>query len=437
MQRLWLIGLLVTVPSAVALTVFMPEVINVVLGSEYAPAALPSKILAWSMPLAVIGGPLLAYLISRGRGVQTTAAFAVAGVVSLALHVILDPRFGAVGAAVASLARDAANVAVAGLLVWRAHGLDDVSERERIEPATRQRQQPVDRDPLKGLDRVRLLLARPFLHYLSGTGISRGKGFITRRILPGILPQPPTSFSLVRPGGTRIRLLYGEVLGIAALVHGGFEDAECRRMLELAMPGTVAIDAGANVGIHTIPLASRLAPGMVIAVEPLQGNAERLLANASLNAIVNIDLHVVAAGSSPGLVNLHLASDGAFVSTGQVVEHRAVGSAVKVEQTTLDVLWETAGRPAVSLIKVDVEGEETGVMLGAKRLLSQERPAIVAEASTPEALSKFSLTLAPHGYRRVPAEGFQPWNHLFLAGLDRNEGENAETLAPGATLGET
>jgi FkbM family methyltransferase len=176
---------------------------------------------------------------------------------------------------------------------------------------------------------------------------------------------------------------------------------------------------------------------MVIAVEPLQGNAERLLANASLNAIVNIDLHVVAAGSSPGLVNLHLASDGAFVSTGQVVEHRAVGSAVKVEQTTLDVLWETAGRPAVSLIKVDVEGEETGVMLGAKRLLSQERPAIVAEASTPEALSKFSLTLAPHGYRRVPAEGFQPWNHLFLAGLDRNEGENAETLAPGATLGET
>lgn len=119
LKRLWIVGSLVAVPAAVVATLLMPEVIGLLLGPDYATAVLPSRILIWSMPLSVIGAPLLAFLISRGRGAQTTTAFAVALVVSLSLHALLDPRFGAAGAAVASLTRDAANMVVAGLLVWR------------------------------------------------------------------------------------------------------------------------------------------------------------------------------------------------------------------------------------------------------------------------------------------------------------------------------
>jgi O-antigen/teichoic acid export membrane protein len=128
MTRLWLVGSLVAIPGSIALTVFMRDLLVFLLGPAYLPAVLPSQILAWSMPLAVIGAPLLAYLISQGRGAQTTIAFAVAGVLSLTLHVILDPRFGAAGAASASLARDAANVAVSALLVWRAREQDNVGD---------------------------------------------------------------------------------------------------------------------------------------------------------------------------------------------------------------------------------------------------------------------------------------------------------------------
>jgi FkbM family methyltransferase len=186
-------------------------------------------------------------------------------------------------------------------------------------------------------------------------------------------------------------------------------------MLELARPGSAAIDVGANVGIHAIPLASRLAPGKLIAVEPLQRNAERLLANAQLNGIVNIDLHVVAAGPSPGTVNLHLARDDAFASTAQVLRHWDGEQVAPVEQTTLDLLWETAGRPAISLVKIDVEGGEAGVLVGAVRLLSRDRPAILVEANTPDALSNVTRVLDGHGYHPAPGEGFESWNHLFLA----------------------
>jgi len=139
MRRLWLLGLLISVPSAIVLTFFMPAVLDLVLGPMYGTAASPSRILVWSMPLSVIGATLLAYLISRGRGIQTTTAFAAAGVVSLTLHLILDPRFGATGAAAASLARDAANLAVAGLLIWRARGPDKVRDpdaQQAMESAT-------------------------------------------------------------------------------------------------------------------------------------------------------------------------------------------------------------------------------------------------------------------------------------------------------------
>ena len=267
------------------------------------------------------------------------------------------------------------------------------------------------------LNRIRLALARPLLWYLSAVGTTRGKGFIKRRVLPAILPQPPASFIVHRPGGTKVRLHYREILGIAALVSGGFEDAECQRMLELALPGTFAIDVGANIGIHAIPLAARLAPGRLIAIEPVGANARRLLANASLNALENIDLHVIAAGSNAGRIHLHLARDAAFTSAGQVVESRDVASSIEVELMQLDTLWEGAGQPLVSLIKIDVEGYEAAVIRGAARLLSKERPAIVAEANTAMALRELECTLGEYGYVRSPAEGFEPWNHLFLPRL--------------------
>lgn len=288
-------------------------------------------------------------------------------------------------------------------------------------------------DPMSSLDRFRVtVLASPLLRYMSVPGL-RGKGILLRSVLPAILPSRPASFRLVRPGGTTVRLQYRDVLGIAALAYGGFEDAECRLMLELALPGSVAMDVGANVGIHAIPLASRLAPGRLIAVEPLQQNAERLLANALLNDIDNIDLHVVSAGPSPGTVQIHLARDDAFASTGQVLRHWDGEQTASVEQTTLDALWETAGCPAVSLVKIDVEGEEAGVLLGAIRLLSQERPAILAEANTPEELGNVTRILDRYGYQRVPVEGFEPWNHLFL-GRTAALSEDAASPGPVGTL---
>jgi O-antigen/teichoic acid export membrane protein len=118
-RRLWLIGLLVTIPALVVLVALMPDAIRLALGPEYVASASPARIIVWSIPAAVIGGPLLAFLVATGRGTQTTLAFATALAVSLSLHILLDPRFGAEGAAVATVGRDVAIAAVAALLAGR------------------------------------------------------------------------------------------------------------------------------------------------------------------------------------------------------------------------------------------------------------------------------------------------------------------------------
>jgi FkbM family methyltransferase len=54
-------------------------------------------------------------------------------------------------------------------------------------------------------------------------------------------------------------------------------------------------------------------------------------------------------------------------------------SGVKVPITTIDVIWEEAGSPSVSIIKIDIEGGETTAIAGARNLIAAQHPFILFE----------------------------------------------------------
>jgi O-antigen/teichoic acid export membrane protein len=120
MRKLWIGGAVLGIPGSVVLFVLMPQVISLLLGSSYADSATPTRILMWSMLLSVLGAPLIGVLIALDHGMDTTRAFAAAFCVSILLHCSLDWWLGAVGAAVASMSRDGANVVVAAFYTRRA-----------------------------------------------------------------------------------------------------------------------------------------------------------------------------------------------------------------------------------------------------------------------------------------------------------------------------
>jgi O-antigen/teichoic acid export membrane protein len=140
LSRVWRIGLFVAIPGAFALILIMPNIIQAVLGTAYLPSVTPARILTFTIVIATVGAPVLALLVAAGRGAATTKAFGAAFGVSLTLHFALDWWLGATGAAIASLARDVANLGVAAWfardLLWGRPftGPTERPARDRAEP---------------------------------------------------------------------------------------------------------------------------------------------------------------------------------------------------------------------------------------------------------------------------------------------------------------
>jgi FkbM family methyltransferase len=230
------------------------------------------------------------------------------------------------------------------------------------------------------------------------------------------LPPTPDSFLATLPGGGRINIQYREVIGLSALLRGGFETAEAETLRRCAKPGSVAVDAGANVGVFTIPLAQAVGPqGRILAFEPLPANVKRLESNVARNALTNVEIHSLALGVEDGMTVLRLSDDPAYSSTVKVRQNRANGRTITVPVARLDSVWHQCGRPDVSTMKIDVEGAESLVLQGAEQLLAACRPVLLIEADSLDDLLALAHRLSQQGYERAQPAGFQPRNHLFVS----------------------
>jgi FkbM family methyltransferase len=87
-----------------------------------------------------------------------------------------------------------------------------------------------------------------------------------------------------------------------------------------------------------------------------------------------------ALSDSPGQAEFCLASPELSMFDGLRDTRRvAMARNVTVDVSTLDAEWERLGRPPVSVIKCDVEGNELAILNGAASLLAHDRPFVLAE----------------------------------------------------------
>jgi FkbM family methyltransferase len=137
-------------------------------------------------------------------------------------------------------------------------------------------------------------------------------------------------------------------------------------------PGDLFVDVGANIGIYTLLIASNGCD--VIAVEPARDARRLLEANLCLNGL-KADIVPAALGRALGrsMLTAELGSSNYLVpnsgETGEMTE-----AATEVLVTTLD---DVLGDRTAAGIKVDVEGFELDVVLGASRALGDQRIGIL------------------------------------------------------------
>lgn len=169
------------------------------------------------------------------------------------------------------------------------------------------------------------------------------------------------------------------------LVKSGlFEPNEMTWLAERLRPGMTFIDVGANMGLYSLFAASVVGPtGRVLAIEPSRREFIQLQANIELNRLGNVVAVQAAAGRDSGEALLQVAE---APHTGHNTLGTFVYPGIKRARTEtvplrpLDDLADEAGLAEVHVIKIDVEGEELGVLQGAGRIIEAHHPALLIEA---------------------------------------------------------
>ncbi|HLH89400.1 MAG TPA: FkbM family methyltransferase [Xanthobacteraceae bacterium] len=176
--------------------------------------------------------------------------------------------------------------------------------------------------------------------------------------------------------------------------YGEFSEGEVEIFRSILRPGDIALDIGANLGAHTIPMARLVGPtGFVFAVEPQRVLFNILCGNIALNELVNIKAFPFALGRAPGVTHIIPLDYSASNNFGGVSLGGAQGDAVPV--VTLDQV----GLPKARFIKIDVEGMELDVLLGAKEVLARDRPILYVENDRPDKSEALMAQLIADGYR--------------------------------------
>jgi O-antigen/teichoic acid export membrane protein len=119
-RRFTVVGIALSFPTALVFFIYMEQVVHFVMGDEYAGTVAPAQVLVWSLPLSAVTTVFNAALAGTGRALDTTKVFFTAFVVAALLHLSLDWWWGAMGAAVASLAREPAALVTSFVYARRA-----------------------------------------------------------------------------------------------------------------------------------------------------------------------------------------------------------------------------------------------------------------------------------------------------------------------------
>ena len=197
---------------------------------------------------------------------------------------------------------------------------------------------------------------------------SPGKARVARWLLGARLDQ--RDCWVEARGGLRFKVpSLREPVGFHLLIDGVYEPAGAKLFARVLRPGMRFVDVGANIGVHALAAARHVGEGGdVLALEAAPGVFPYLAANVAANGSRNVTALSLAAGEAEvSQVPFFPAPATHFGMGSRAPQFDA--APVLVDCDTLDHVLAARPGPAVGLVKVDVEGFESGVFAGAERLL--------------------------------------------------------------------
>jgi FkbM family methyltransferase len=197
--------------------------------------------------------------------------------------------------------------------------------------------------------------------------------------------------------------------------------------------GVVALDCGANVGVHTIESARFMHGwGRVLAFEAQERVFYALAGNVALNNCFNARAIWAAVGARSGQIgvpvpdyftpssfgSLEIRKTASTEDIGQPIDYSDGGASltqmIAIDDLELD---------RIDLIKIDVEGMEAEVLAGAKGSIGRFKPQLLIERIKSNEAEILGL-IEPLGYRAFPAG-------LNLLAVHESDPVSGQIRAPG------
>jgi len=192
-----------------------------------------------------------------------------------------------------------------------------------------------------------------------------GKNRILRRLLG-------YTYSKYGPGAFQVRVegsimfFPKDSLSLALLMaSGSYEKHLTYFVKRIVRNGMVTVDVGAGFGYYTLLLSKLVSSeGRVHVFEPEPSRYKFLLANIKINRCTNVVVNNLAVSNKSGKAKMYVHGETSSLYVRNYSEH-----IVEVNTITLDEYFEEHGGGKVHLIKIDAEGSEPYILLGAEKIL--------------------------------------------------------------------
>ena len=228
-------------------------------------------------------------------------------------------------------------------------------------------------NPLE-VSRRRSLLEDLLLTYAQRFPLRRGKLRVIEALWRAAIPDHyATRLAILRYGGFKLPCDLREDLQRQYYFFGTYflEEHILSCWQEQAKTANVIFDIGANLGIFSFAALAANPNAIVHAFEPTPEIATQLQRAAELNRLCNLNVHETAVSSNTGYAKLNrcLGDRGTNGGMNFIYGNAQEGDSNRVTTVRLDDFCNEHRIGHIDLLKIDVQGHEKDVFVGADRLI--------------------------------------------------------------------
>ena len=194
--------------------------------------------------------------------------------------------------------------------------------------------------------------------------------------------------------GEMLYNIHDSYIGRSLDLYGEYSEGEIDLFRRIVHAGHAVVEAGANIGAHTLFFARQVGPtGTVLAFEPQRIVFQTLCANLALNSVTNVDCRQQAVGAAAGEIIVPAIDYRREANFGGL----ALGGHTRGERVPL-VTIDGLDLGRCDLLKLDVEGMEQDALVGAAATISRLKPLLYVENDRREKSADLIRCLDSLGY---------------------------------------